>query len=298
MGNTFYTRRKMKQKVKNSDGTYSTIMDINIDELVLLDSVQSRVGLTPEVVEDYANKYRNEIELPPLQAVKDSDGEYILCDGFHRLKAARDAGLETIRITYTEGTVDDAKYYSMTANTDHGLQRSNADKRKAILMAFDLEVTKNLSDRLIADLLMVSHPLVAKIRQETEAGQVEIFPPEAGQVEIFPRGGRETGQDSEYPDEGQVEIFPPEVPDCVTIDDPPPSPKPSERSKVTKTRKGKDGKKYPIKEDKAVKKKQIAAEPEYLVIKIPLPLHEDTVYKILFDTLGKDMMDTILDMYS
>lgn len=62
------------------------------------------------------------------------------------------------------GTQRDAILYPCGANTQHGLRRSQADKRKAVgIMLADPEWSK-WSDREIARRCGVSHPFVGKLR--------------------------------------------------------------------------------------------------------------------------------------
>ena len=64
-----------------------------------------------------------------------SDGqEYWLADGFHRVLAAREAGLEEIPAEVRSGGQRDALLFSISANSEHGFPRSNADKRNAVLL--------------------------------------------------------------------------------------------------------------------------------------------------------------------
>jgi len=55
-------------------------------------------------------------------------------DGHHRAKAALATGLTEIDAEVMPGTRRDALLYALSANRVHGLKRSNADKRHAVLL--------------------------------------------------------------------------------------------------------------------------------------------------------------------
>ena len=59
------------------------------------------------------------------------NGQYLTTDGNHRIQAAREAGWQWIRAVVIDGTMQDALIAACGANAAHGLQRSNADKRRA-----------------------------------------------------------------------------------------------------------------------------------------------------------------------
>jgi hypothetical protein len=57
-----------------------------------------------------------------------------LSDGFHRVFAPRKAGLTEIAAEVRPGTQRDALVFDISANSVHGLARSNADKRHAVAL--------------------------------------------------------------------------------------------------------------------------------------------------------------------
>jgi hypothetical protein len=87
---------------------------------------------------------------------------YWLWDGFHRLQAARKAGKTTISVTVTPGTVEDARWFALGANKNHGLRRSNEDKRLSVEKA--LRLGPGRSDRDIAEHVGVNHVTVSRHR--------------------------------------------------------------------------------------------------------------------------------------
>jgi hypothetical protein len=59
--------------------------------------------------------------------------EYWLADGFHRVHAAQKLRRLTIAADVRQGTRRDAVLLSARANAEHGLRRTNEDKRRAVL---------------------------------------------------------------------------------------------------------------------------------------------------------------------
>jgi len=124
---------------------------------------QMRVSINQDKVAEYAEKMREDGKFPPLKATFDGT-VYWLYDGFHRYFAAQAAGATTIEVDYKPGTMEDAQDLALGANDDHGLPRSNEDKRKAVETALEMERHSKKSDREIARLCKVSHTLVAAVR--------------------------------------------------------------------------------------------------------------------------------------
>ena len=130
---------------------------------------QSRAGLNLKTVAEYAELMRTGVKFPPVVAFFDNS-HFWLVDGFHRLAAVRKAGLPYIEVQIGSfGTQRDARLHSAGVNGDHGLQRTNADKRHAVLMLLQDEEWGSWSDSAIAKACGVSHPFVGKVR-------AEIFP--------------------------------------------------------------------------------------------------------------------------
>jgi len=92
---------------------------------------QPRVEIDQEVVADYAEQMRDGVEFPPVTVFFDG-AAYWLADGFHRYHAHRQIGRDTINSDVHDGGLREAILYSVGANSDHGLRRTNEDKRKAV----------------------------------------------------------------------------------------------------------------------------------------------------------------------
>lgn len=125
---------------------------------------QPRTELNQEVVAEYAETYKAGETMPPVVVFYDG-ANYWLADGFHRFFAAKKAGLTQIYEQVETGSQRDAVLYSLSANATHGLKRSNADKRKAVMTMLQDKEWSQWSDREIARQCKVSNHLVADGRQ-------------------------------------------------------------------------------------------------------------------------------------
>lgn len=124
---------------------------------------QSRAELNEAVVAEYAEAIESGAKFPPVSLFFDGN-TYWLADGFHRYFAAKKAGLVEVEAAVAEGGRRDAVLHSLGANTNHGLRRSNADKRKAVETLLADSEWALMSDREAAKVCGVSHTFVAAIR--------------------------------------------------------------------------------------------------------------------------------------
>jgi len=144
-------------------------MQLELRQLHIEGGTQPREKINEEAVAEYAAALRAGDTFPPVVAFHDGV-VYWLADGFHRYHAHRRAGLDTIEVDVKEGTLREAMLYSVGANTDHGLRRTNEDKRKAVLTMLTNEAVakddegKPWSDREIARLCKVHWDTVGKYR--------------------------------------------------------------------------------------------------------------------------------------
>lgn len=133
--------------------------------------MQIRAEMHEATIEDYAIDLEHERPFPPIVVYHDGD-KYWLSEGFHRVLAARRIDLIELPADIRKGGRKDALWNAAASNKEHGLRRTNADKRKAVQTALDIDPFK--SDRAIADWCGVNHHLVAEVR----GAQVGELPPE------------------------------------------------------------------------------------------------------------------------
>jgi len=140
------------------------LQPIALDAIRTDGGTQSRAQLNDEVVADYATTIRSGVDFPPVTVFYDGK-KYWLADGFHRVEAHKRAGAFQIAADVRQGTKRDAVLHSVGANADHGLRRSNADKRRAVETLLRDKEWAAWSDREIARRCCVGAGLVADARQ-------------------------------------------------------------------------------------------------------------------------------------
>ena len=124
---------------------------------------QSRAELRSETVAEYGQAYLDGVTMPPVVVFFDGTA-YWLADGFHRTAGAYTVGVLDIPADVRQGTRRDAILFSVGANDAHGLRRTNADKRRAVMTLLADEEWAMKSDRWIAKACAVSDMLVAGLR--------------------------------------------------------------------------------------------------------------------------------------
>lgn len=175
---------------------------LKLTEISIDGDLQTRDEISSETVSDYYDVLREGGKFPPVVVFYDG-ATYHLADGWHRYHAHRTAGLATIDADVREGTKREAQLYALGANDDHGLRRTKADKRKAVVIMIDDVEWGEWSDREIAKQCKVSHPFVAKIRKEMGAKRDEVKSSRNGQeVKVKVKDADKTDEGSEANDEG------------------------------------------------------------------------------------------------
>ncbi len=137
---------------------------IELSKIRITEEAQSRVALNQDAVAEYAEAYKSGAMLPPVTLFFDGS-DFWLADGFHRYFGAKAAGQTTIHEDITPGTLRDAILYSLSANSKHGLRRSNADKRRAVQTLLDDPEWCKWSDSEIARRCAVGADMVAHARK-------------------------------------------------------------------------------------------------------------------------------------
>lgn len=158
---------------------------INLSEIKIDGGTQSRVAIDQQVVADYAEAYKVGIRFPDISLFFDGS-TYWLVDGFHRYHAAKAAGKTSISAEKRDGTQREAVLYACGANSDHGLRRSNEDKRKAVLTLLADDEWKAWSNVKISEACAVSASLVDRIRHEAASSHGGKIEP----VRTVKRGGK------------------------------------------------------------------------------------------------------------
>jgi hypothetical protein len=146
-------------------------MKLKIEKIELDKELQSRAGMNEEVVQEYMHILLGGTQMPPVTVFHDGK-KYHLADGWHRFSGHKAAGFTEIEANIIEGTRRDAILYSVGANDDHGLRRSNEDKLRSVTILLDDFEWSEWSDSEIARACKVSSVFVNKIRKLVKGDEV------------------------------------------------------------------------------------------------------------------------------
>lgn len=142
------------------------VVELSLTKLRIDDCCQSRARTAQDVVDDYAGYLLAGVRFPPVVVFRDKVGCYWLADGFHRYYAHKQAGRKMLLCDVRPGEVRDAILFSVSANIQHGLRRSNEDKRHCVSRLLGDDEWSRWSDREIARRCGVSDFLVRALRGE------------------------------------------------------------------------------------------------------------------------------------
>lgn len=139
-------------------------MQINISDIIADPRTQPRVQMDMFVIDEYAEAMRNGANFPPIVVFHNGDDEgYYLADGFHRYHAAKRAHITTLEADVQHGGLDEAIWHSYGVNKEHGLRRTNEDKRRAVEAALKHPLANKYSNRQIADHIGVSPEYISRV---------------------------------------------------------------------------------------------------------------------------------------
>jgi len=139
--------------------------DIPISSIDFDRSPLPRASLRQEVIVEYAKAMRAGAQFPPILVVAIGD-RYYIADGWHRTKAAIEAGYTQIRAEVVQGDEDELYRLALRANIRHGVRRSPEDKRKAVEIA--LKRWPQKTDAEIAQLCVVEPAYVLSVRRSLQ----------------------------------------------------------------------------------------------------------------------------------
>ncbi len=161
--------RELFGALKNAEGPTMLALEV----LRLDGGTQPREKLDEVTIAEYAEAMERGDEFPPLTVFYDGEA-YWLADGFHRYHAAKATGQAEMACDVRQGTRRDAVLHSVGVNAEHGLRRTNADKRRAVMTLLRDPEWGKWSDREIARKCKVSAPFVAKLRKELSVNGLQI----------------------------------------------------------------------------------------------------------------------------
>jgi hypothetical protein len=142
------------------------IVKIRLDKIKVDGDLQVRDKINEDAVREYAEVIREGGKMPPVTVFFDGK-TYHLADGWHRFFAHKQAAFAEIEAEIHDGTRRDAILFAVSANDKHGLRRTNADKRRSVLVLLEDFEWSEWNNTKIAEVCGVSATFVDKIRKET-----------------------------------------------------------------------------------------------------------------------------------
>ena len=139
--------------------------EMNIGLIRIDCGTQSRAEINQQTVNEYAEAIEHGSVFPPVRVYHDGVN-YYLADGFHRYFAHLKANKQGIAADVINGTLRDAVLHSLSANALHGLRRTNADKRKAVITMLQDFEWSDWHNSEIARHCHVSAAYVGQIKKE------------------------------------------------------------------------------------------------------------------------------------
>jgi hypothetical protein len=136
---------------------------VNINSIRLDGGTQCRIVIDQPTVYTYLERMKEGDEFPLMEAMFDGE-TYWLVDGFHRYHVFKLAGVKEIEINSKPGTLQDAQIEALKANSKHGKQLTNDDKRNKVEMALKIEGFEKKSNYEIAKICDLSASFVASVR--------------------------------------------------------------------------------------------------------------------------------------
>ena len=197
--------------VADATGSPGPVKELQLDDLEFDNDLQLRTCIDQDHVDTLVDAYtlaeetNSPLMPPPVRVLFDGKRHWVW-DGFHRILARKRAGFGSVRCYVEKGTKRDAILKAAGANYNHGLPRSNEDKRLAVRALLNDRTWGKRSDRWIAETCHVSRPLVAECRANLQAlaaalAAADAEPSEQSQVaELPPAEEGRVGRDGKtYP---------------------------------------------------------------------------------------------------
>ena len=150
-------------------------MQLKLQEIRLDGNTQPRSRVYDETVTSYTEALLDGATFPPVDVFFDGK-HYWLADGFHRYHAHRRNKVPTIDATIHKGTKRDAFIFSRGANAEHGMPRTNEEKRAVVISLLDDPEYEEETDRNIAKICKVSSMTVGRIKKQRELSKKESLP--------------------------------------------------------------------------------------------------------------------------
>lgn len=145
----------------------SSTIKLELSQITLDPDIQPRQQLNQEVVAEYAEAMRQGVKFPPVIVFFDGS-KYWLADGFHRVLAKQMIGKQKFFTEVRHGSHRDAKLFAVEINVNHGNQRTNADKHRAVERLLRDRQWSCWSNREIAKRCGVNEKTVRNVKKQIQ----------------------------------------------------------------------------------------------------------------------------------
>ena len=112
------------------------IVMLELSKIILDPSITARVDRPAEKVAEYAQAMEDEASFPPVVCFNDGQHLYLV-DGWIRYLAAKKLGRKAIAAEVRVGSRREMRLFASASNASHGLQRTLADRRLAVLITLE-----------------------------------------------------------------------------------------------------------------------------------------------------------------
>jgi len=153
-------------KQPHDEGKKPERAEIEIDLIRFEDGTYPRDHIDENAVHEYSEAMKKKVRFPEIEVYRSGGGTFWLSDGRHRLEAGKMAGMTRVWALVYEGGQRDAILHSLDANLGHGVRRTNADKRKAVMIVLQDPEWRDWNDSKIARRCHVSPPSVKDVKDE------------------------------------------------------------------------------------------------------------------------------------
>jgi len=133
------------------------ILKIKIDRLTLHPDLQMREVMDQALIYSYVDLMKDGTVFDPMSATFDGN-TYWLDGGHHRYQAYKLLNAKEVEVDFTEGDFDHAFKKALKSNARNGKQRTNDDKKKAVLKC--ILRYPDMSNYAVAKECEVSHSFV------------------------------------------------------------------------------------------------------------------------------------------
>lgn len=149
-------------------GEQSGVTELRLDQIRTDGGTQPRYALDLSTIDDYTDEMEAGVKFPPVVVFYDGEN-YWLADGFHRKMATEQTGADKINVDLRQGTLEDAQWFSFSANKTNGLRRTNDDKQRAVKAALMHPKGAGMSNSAIAKHVGVDSETVRNWRTKLES---------------------------------------------------------------------------------------------------------------------------------